>query len=131
MRIFILVIVLLVGFQGFSQNTKLVKKQLQLSGVLVTGDSLKAVQGASIKVTKTDSIDYSFFFSVPTDKDGFFTLMARPGDVIGFKKEGYADTNYAIPDTLTLSHFSIVQIIRNLKDTTATQTIQSIYTPKK
>ncbi|HXD92402.1 MAG TPA: hypothetical protein VNX01_04275 [Bacteroidia bacterium] len=127
MRIFIVVLVLLVGFQGFSQNTKPIKKQLQLSGVLVTGDSLKGVQGASIKVTKTDSIDYSFFFSVPTDKDGFFTLMARPGDVIGFKKENYADTSYTISDTLTVSHFSIVQIIRNLKDTGS---IQSIYIPK-
>src|ERR1700740_671705 len=101
MRIFIVVLVLLVGFQGFSQNTKQVKKQIQLSGVLVTGDSLKAVKGASIKVTKTDSIDYSFFFSVPTDDNGFFTLMARPGDVIGFKKEGYIDTNYIISDTIT------------------------------
>jgi len=117
MRIFVVVLVLLVGFQGFSQNTKPVKKQIQLSGVLVTGDSLKAVQGASIKITKTDSIDYTYFFSVPTDKDGFFVLMAKPGDVIGFKKESYADTNYVIPDTLTVSRFSFVQIIRSLKDT--------------
>src|ERR1700740_239986 len=117
MRIFIVVLVLLVGFQGFSQNTKKVKKQIQLSGVLVTGDSLKAVQGASIKVTKTDSIDYSYFFSVPTDKDGFFVLMVKPGDIIGFKKEGYKDTNYIIADTVTRTNFSIVQIIKSLKDT--------------
>ena len=85
MKIVVAVLILLVGFTGFSQNSKPIKKQIQLSGVLVTGDSLKAVKGASIKVTKTDSIDYSFFFSVPTDDNGFFTLMARPGDVIGFK----------------------------------------------
>ena len=112
MRIFVVVLVLLAGFQSFSQNIKPLKKQIQLSGVLVTGDSLKAVQGASIKITKTDSIDYSYFFSVPTDKDGFFVLMAKPGDVIGFKKESYADTNYVIPDTLKATHFDIVQIIR-------------------
>jgi hypothetical protein len=129
MKTFVVVLILLIGFQGFSQNTKSVKKQIQLSGVLVTGDSLKAVQGASIKVTKTDSIDYSFFFSVPTDKDGFFTLMAKPGDIIGFKKEGYQEANYAISDTLTVSHFSIVQIINSLSDTTQ-KSIQSTYTPK-
>jgi len=130
MKVFVVVLVLLIGFHGFSQNTKPIKKQIQLSGVLVTGDSLKAVKGASIKVTKTDSIDYSFFFSVPTDDNGFFTLMARPGDVIGFKKEGYMDTNYIISDTITRTHFSIVQIINSLNDT-AKGTIQSIYIPKK
>ena len=127
MKAFVVVLLLLVGFQSFSQNAIPKKRQIQLSGVLVTGDSLKAVQGASIKVTKTDSIDYSYFFSVPTDKDGFFILMAKPGDIIGFKKEGYIDTNYTISDTLTVSHFSFVQIIRSLKDTAQ----QSIYLPKK
>jgi len=117
MKTFVVVLVLLVGFQGFAQNTKPIKKQIQLSGVLVTGDSLKAVKGASIKVTKTDSIDYSYFFSVPTDDNGFFILMAKPGDVIGFKKEGYVDTNYTIPDTLKMPQFSIIQIINSLNDT--------------
>jgi hypothetical protein len=127
MKTFVVALVLLIGFQGFSQSAKPAKKQIQLSGVLVTGDSLKAVQGASIKITKTDSIDYSYFFSVPTDKDGFFVLMAKPGDIIGFKKEGYQDANYAIADTLTVSHFSIVQIINSLSDTAQ----KSIYVPKK
>jgi hypothetical protein len=129
MRIFIVVLVLLFGFQGFSQNTKPIKKQVQLSGVLITGDSLKAVKGASIKVTKTDSIDYSYFFSVPTDDNGFFILMAKPGDIIGFKKEGYQDTNYTIPDTLTASRLTIMQTIKSLKDATQ-QPIQPIYVPK-
>ena len=117
MKTFIVVLVLLVGFQSFSQNAKPIKKQVQLSGVLVTGDSLIAVKGASIKVTKTDSVDYSYFFSVPTDANGFFILMTKPGDVIGFKKEGYADANYTVPDTLKTLQFSIVQIINSLNDT--------------
>jgi len=118
MRIFVVVLFLLAVFQGFSQNTKSIKKPIQLSGVLVTGDNLKAVKGASIKVTKTDSIDYSYFFSVPTDDNGFFILMAKPGDIIGFKKEGYSDTNYTIPDTLKIPQFSIVQIINSLNNDT-------------
>jgi hypothetical protein len=124
MKVLVVIVVLLIGFQGFSQNMKSVKKQIQLSGVLVTGDSLKPVKAASIKVTKTDSVDYSYFFSVPTDDNGFFILMAKPGDVIGFKKEGYADTNYTIPDTLKIAQFSIVQIINSL-------TGDTIQKPKK
>lgn len=111
MKTLVAVLFLLLGFQAFSQNTKPIKKQIQLSGVLVTGDSLKAVKGASIKVTKTDSIDYSYFFSVPTDENGFFILMAKPGDIIGFKKEGYRDTSYIIPDTTRMPKVSIIQQI--------------------
>ena len=85
MKTYIAIILVLVSFQGFSQNAKPIKKTIKLSGVLVTEDDLKPVKGASIKVTKTDSIDYSYFFSVPTDENGFFVLMARPGDIIGFK----------------------------------------------
>ncbi|HTA62194.1 MAG TPA: hypothetical protein VK835_07055 [Bacteroidia bacterium] len=117
MKTLVIVLVLLVGFQGFSQDTKPQKKQIQLSGVLVTGDSLKPVKAASIKVTKTSSVDYSYFFSVPTDDNGFFILMAKPGDIIGFKKEGYSDTNYVIPDTLKTPQFSIIQVINSLNDT--------------
>ena len=113
MKKFVAIILVLVGFQGFSQNKKPIKKPIQLSGILISEDSLKAVKDASIKVTKTDSIDYSYFFSVPTDENGFFVLMARPGDIIGFKKEGYLDTNYTIPDTLKVAKYSITQQIRS------------------
>jgi hypothetical protein len=112
MKTFVAIILVVIGFQSFSQNAKPIKKTVQLSGVLVTEDDLKPVKGASIKVTKTDSIDYSYFFSVPTDENGFFVLMARPGDIIGFKKEGYFDTDYTIPDTLKAAKYSITQQIK-------------------
>jgi hypothetical protein len=113
MKIIVVIVLVLLGFQSFSQNSKPIKKPIQLSGVLVTEDSLKPVKAASIKVTKTDSIDYSYFFSVPTDENGFFVLMARPGDIIGFKKEGYFDTDYTIPDTLKAAQYSITQQIKS------------------
>ena len=112
MKKLIVTILLLIGFYGFSQNTKPIKKTIQLSGILISEDSLKAVKGASIKITKTDSIDYSYFFSVPTDENGYFVLMARPGDIISFKKEGFMDTNYTIPDTLKAAKYSITQQIK-------------------
>ena len=121
MKTIVVIILVVIGFQSFSQNAKPIKKTVQLSGILVTEDSLKPVKGASIKVTKTDSIDYSYFFSVPTDENGFFILMARPGDIIGFKKEGYFDTNYTVPDTLKAAKYSITQQIKsnpNIKTST-------------
>ena len=117
MKTLAVILGLLFSFQGFAQNTKSIKKSVQLSGVVVTGDSLKSVPAVWIKILKTDSIDYNYLFSTPTDANGFFVLMARPGDVIGFKKEGYADTNYTLSDTLKANHLSIIQTIKSLKDT--------------
>ena len=120
-RLFVLILVVLFGFQSFSQTAKTVKKPIQLSGVVVAGDSLIPVKDASIKIVKTDSIDYSYFFNVLTDDKGFFILMAKPGDILEFKKTGYVNSRYTIPDTLTKATTSIVQILQStaiLKDTT-------------
>ena len=119
MKTIIVTLSLLFSFQCYSQNTKPIKKTIQLSGVVVTGDSLKGVPAVSIKIVKTDSIDYSYFFSVLTDADGFFLLMARPGDMLDFKKEGFVDSKYTVLDTLS-GHYSIIQVIQNkasIKDT--------------
>ncbi len=107
----IALILVLFEFSSFSQTTKPIKKPIQLSGVVVAGDSLNAIPSVSIKIIKTDSIDYSYFFSVLTDDKGFFLLMAKPGDVLEFKKEGYKDSRYAVSDTLTRKPPSIVYLM--------------------
>jgi hypothetical protein len=113
MKRWFVIIVMLVGFQSFSQTAKSVKKPIQLSGVVVAGDSLNPVPATSIKIVKTDSIDYSYFFSVLTDDKGFFLLMAKPGDVLEFKKTGYIDSRYTVPDTLTKTPPSIIHLIES------------------
>ena len=111
-----LLLFLFLGFiSGWAQGMKVQKKQIQVSGLLVTGDSLKPVRDASVKIIKTDSLNYNYFFSVPTDTNGFFILMVKPGDIIGFKKNGYEDVQFQIPDTLKSNLNSVVQII-NRKD---------------
>ena len=98
---------ILLCFQSFAQTqpTKTEEKLIQLSGVVVEGDSLKGVPFTSIVVGKTNH-------GAVTDYDGFFTLIAKAGDVIEFVNLGYKDAQYIIPDTLKATHFSIVQIIR-------------------
>ena len=91
---------------SFAQNQpkKSEEKLVQLSGVVVEGDSLKGVPFTSIVVGKSNH-------GAVTDFDGFFTLIAKPGDVIEFVNLGYKDAQYVVPDTLKATHFSIVQII--------------------
>jgi len=81
------------------------ERLIQLSGVVVEGDSLKGVPFTSIVVLKTNH-------GAVTDYEGFFTLIAKPGDIIEFVNLGYKEAQYVIPDTLKATHFDIVQIIR-------------------
>jgi signal peptidase I len=105
---FFLMGMLLLCFTSFAQtqSAKPNDKLIQLSGVVVEGDSLKGVPFTSIVVGKTNH-------GAVTDYDGFFTLIAKPGDVIEFVNLGYKDAQYIVPDTLTATHFSIVQIIHH------------------
>jgi hypothetical protein len=80
------------------------ERLIQLSGLVVEGDSLKGVPFTSIVIKRTGR-------GAVTDFEGFFTLIAKPGDVIEFVNLGYKDAEYTIPDTLKATHFSIVQTI--------------------
>lgn len=46
-----------------------------------------------------------------TDFKGFFSVVARTGDVVEFSAVGYKTVLYNIPDTLTDSRYSIVQLM--------------------
>jgi len=87
-----------------TQPAKTNDRLIQLSGLVVEGDSLKGVPFTSIVVVKTSH-------GTVTDYDGFFTLIVKPGDVIEFVNLGYKDVLYTVPDTLTTTHFSILQTI--------------------
>ena len=103
---FFLAIALVWGFSGFAQNP--VKKApdgfIQLSGVVVEGDSLKGVPFTSLVVKRTGH-------GTVTDYDGFFTIIVKPGDVIEFVNLGFKDRQYLVPDTLKATHFSIIQTV--------------------
>lgn len=103
---FFLMTILLLCINTYAQTqAKPAERLIQLSGVVVEGDSLKGVPFTSIVVGNTNH-------GAVTDFDGFFTLIAKPGDVIEFVNLGFKDAKYVVPDTLTATHFSIVQIIR-------------------
>ncbi len=104
---FLLITIMLLCFTSFAQTQPKTNEHLiQLSGVVVEGDSLKGVPFTSLVIGKTNH-------GAVTDYDGFFTLIVKPGDVIEFVNLGFKDAQYIVPDTLTATHFSIVQIIHH------------------
>jgi len=48
---------------------------------------------------------------VATDFKGFFTVVAKKGETIIFSAIGYKEIEYVVPDTLTDSRYSIVQLM--------------------
>ncbi len=81
------------------------KKLVQLSGIVVEGDSLKPVAFSAVVVKNTTR-------GTITDGNGFFTLVVEPGQVLQFVTLGYKDAFYTMADTITVNNFSIVQVLR-------------------
>ena len=47
-----------------------------------------------------------------SDFNGFFSLVARKGDVIMFESMGFRTSQYKIPDTLSKDRYTLIQIMR-------------------
>lgn len=80
------------------------EKLIQLSGVVVSTDSLSEMPFASIfdKTVKRGTI---------ADAYGFFSMVVKPGDTIVFKYAGHKPSSYIVPDTLTEDRYSIIHMM--------------------
>ncbi|MDY0101472.1 MAG: carboxypeptidase-like regulatory domain-containing protein [Lentimicrobium sp.] len=101
-RTLIIVLTLLSGTRLFAQRVD--ADLVQFSGMVVASDSLQAVPYVNIKVKGTNRGTTSDFY-------GFFSLVARKGDVIQFSAMGFKKGAYSIPDTLASNRYSLVHIM--------------------
>lgn len=95
---------------------------IQFSGVVVEGDSLRAVPYTSIIVKNTSRGTISDFY-------GYFSFVAKKNDTIQFTAIGYNSAEYIIPDTLTTYTYSLIQVLRS--DTVYLKTIEIFPWPSK
>ena len=103
-------LVFLVFLSFLVLNTKAQVKDgvVQFSGVVVTADSLKPIPYVNIMVKGTSHGTVSDYY-------GFFSFVAKMKDVIIFSSIGHKKSYYTIPDTLTDSKYSLIQVLN--KDT--------------
>ncbi len=80
------------------------RRVIQFSGLVLTGDSLKPLPYTSIWVMNTRR-------GTTTDFYGFFSLPVYEDDTLRFSSVGYSDAYYAVPDTLSQSRYSAVQMM--------------------
>jgi hypothetical protein len=92
---------------GFVQKSEAQAKfngLIQFSGVVVTGDSLRPVPFTSITIKGT-------YRGTISDYNGFFSMVARPGDTIEFSAIGFKKGSFYIPDTLNSDRYSMIKIM--------------------
>jgi len=80
---------------------------VQFSGVVVGEqgpDTIAPIPFANIYIPESGRGTYS-------NLDGFFSIVARQGDVIEFSAIGFKKVEFRIPDTLTTNRYSIVQLL--------------------
>ncbi len=107
-RLFILgltvfTVALLLAETGTGQDRRS-RRVVQFSGLLLTSDSLKPLSYASVWVKNTAR-------GTTTDHYGFFSIPVYQDDTLRFSSVGYHDAWYTIPDTLTKSRYSAVQMM--------------------
>lgn len=80
------------------------KSLIQLSGVVVSSDSLREMPYASVynKSVKRGAI---------ADIYGFFSLVVHRGDTIAFKYVGHQTGFYVVPDSLIDNRYSIIHML--------------------
>lgn len=81
---------------------------IQLSGVVVSGDSLSPVPFSSVIIRGSNRGTIADYY-------GFFSLVVRVSDTIDFASVGYRNAYFYVPDTLHSNRYSIIQLLQ--KDT--------------
>lgn len=79
---------------------------VQFSGIVVEGDSLKSVPYTSIIIKGSSRGTVSDYF-------GYFSFVAQKQDTVEFSAIGFNDAVFVIPDTLTTSKYSLIQVLRS------------------
>jgi len=103
--VFCCVLVLSVQINGYAQESRRV---VQVSGLVVSGDSLYGVPGVAVYVPKSGR-------GTNTNYVGYFSLPVLKGDSLIINSIGFKFRKYVIPDTLTADKMSL--IIELLEDT--------------
>jgi hypothetical protein len=99
---FILVLLSSINISAFSQNKN--NDFVQFSGVVVSNDSLQPIPFVNIYVEDEKRGTISDF-------NGFFSFVARKGDLIMFESVGFRPSRYKIPDTLSKDRYTLIQIL--------------------
>lgn len=91
-------------FSSYLYAQDIEPKVVQFSGVVVQSDNIQPVPFTSIIIKGTSRGTISDYY-------GFFSFVAKVGDVIEFSAVGLKKSQFKIPDTLSTSRYSLIQLM--------------------
>jgi hypothetical protein len=77
---------------------------IQINGVVMTADSLRAVPGATILVKNKNR-------GVEAEYNGVFSLVCYKGDTLEFSCVGFRSKDFIVSKDLPGQYYSIIQLI--------------------
>lgn len=80
------------------------REVIQINGVIMTADSLRAVPGATVVVKNKNRGVYASDL-------GVFSIVVQKGDTLQFTSLGYRPKEYAVAQDLQGSYFSMIQLM--------------------
>lgn len=91
-----------------AQTSRMVPKDsvVQLYGVLMSADSLRGLQQASVIIEGTGR-------GTLTNDQGVFSIVVLRGENIRFSSTGFKDKTISIPDTLSGNQYYVFQLLVN------------------
>ncbi|MES2654706.1 MAG: carboxypeptidase-like regulatory domain-containing protein [Bacteroidota bacterium] len=102
-------VLLLVSFKGIQAQTDTHKDDLvQLSGFIVTADSVSVIPYVTVRISGTNR-------GVFSDMSGFFSLVCKKSDHIVFTALGQKQTIYTLPDNI--ENNKLITVIKMDEDT--------------
>ena len=100
---------------SFFVRAQTTPKVVQVTGLVVSGDSLFGVPGVAVYISNSGR-------GTTTNYVGYFSLPCLLGDSILINSLGFKLRRYIVPDTLTKDHMSL--IIELLEDTVLMPTVE-------
>lgn len=103
-KVLTLVLLAAIGFANTVKAQESDENIVQISGVTMTADSLRAVPGAVIMLKNN-------YRGTVSNERGVFSMVAHKGDTLVFSEIGFRTKEYVIPDNIDGHYFSVVQLM--------------------
>lgn len=109
LRKFLPILILFAGLIFFIsvfavQGQRIPRRVIQLSGLVVTGDSLAPVPYTTVWVKNTRR-------GTITDFYGFFSIAVYERDTLRFSSVGFKEVLFVVPDTMSQPRYSAIQVM--------------------
>jgi len=101
-RILLLSGISVLGYKTYAQSPT--DGIVQINGVVMTADSLRAVPGAVVVVKNKNR-------GVEAEYNGVFSIVCYKGDTLEFSSIGYRGKEFAVPKDLVGQYYSMIQLM--------------------